>query len=427
MRRRQMGGPTIVPVRRRPLRLAGAAVLLVVSCCVLAGGQAHAASVPPMPVGAPGGAFTVAGSCEKISLSPHVVHIGQAITGRVSVTGAPHCGAIPDVDWPEYIDNGLEGVGDFQDHEGTCNAQGTVCTMKQIAATSQWTQVCFEVFTTHPDSCDVFYVIAGEGFEVSGTVSGPGGAGVGGVTVEAFCPGGATTTTTSGGDGTYRLELSGGNCQIAVELAAGQLALGPRVRFVDVDRDVSGVDFRVSGGPCVGVAAGGAAGAEAQAGAAGAAADVAGARASRPAAPAEARSPAGRFPGAAAAGCTLKVTVTALEPLPVRVGLGVHSQPYPPAPYPVDFVAPKLGGRSNADRCESGCVDLMVTVTNPRTHAVVSGATISADLSGVVTNVTSGEQALCESNETGTLDRAVRDAGLRRAGECRGADGAVGT
>jgi hypothetical protein len=107
--------------------------------------------------------------------------------------------------------------------------------------------------------------------------------------------------------------------------------------------------------------------------------------------------------------CPLDVAVKVLEPL--RSGLAVHSQPY--ALYPVDFAASKAG--TDAYRCESGCVDVVVTVTNPRTHKKVEGAVVNATVSELVlteargpittlTPIVGGAQYLCASDMHGTAD-----------------------
>jgi hypothetical protein len=105
---------------------------------------------------------------------------------------------------------------------------------------------------------------------------------------------------------------------------------------------------------------------------------------------------------ASGATCPLDVTVTPLEPLPVRAGLALHSQPYAPSQYPVDFVQ----GKAGVERCESGCVDLKVTVSNPLTQQPVKGATVNATISEVGTSVVSGKQSVCAVNELGTTNLA---------------------
>jgi hypothetical protein len=49
---------------------------------------------------------------------------------------------------------------------------------------------------------------------------------------------------------------------------------------------------------------------------------------------------------------------------------------------PVDYAASKAG--TDAYRCESGCVDVVVTVTNPRAHKAVEGAVVNATVSELV-------------------------------------------
>ncbi|HTW08289.1 MAG TPA: hypothetical protein VME46_12305 [Acidimicrobiales bacterium] len=116
------------------------------------------------------------------------------------------------------------------------------------------------------------------------------------------------------------------------------------------------------------------------------------------AAPAPAPAPA------TTAGCPLEVTVRALEPL--RAGLAVHASPWGQYP-PVDFAA----GGDGKNRCESGCVDLVVTVTNPRTQKPVEGALVSAHVSDLVptrevmpTAIVKGDQYLCSTGSDGTKD-----------------------
>ncbi len=102
--------------------------------------------------------------------------------------------------------------------------------------------------------------------------------------------------------------------------------------------------------------------------------------------------------------CPLDVSVKVLEPL--RSGLAVHSHPY--SVYPVDFAASQPG--TATDRCQSGCVDIVVTVTNKRTGRSVKGALVNASV-GKLTSVpkgvppiAAGDQYLCATNEAGTVD-----------------------
>jgi hypothetical protein len=90
--------------------------------------------------------------------------------------------------------------------------------------------------------------------------------------------------------------------------------------------------------------------------------------------------------------CPLDVFVKVLEPL--RSGLAIHSLHY--NEFPVDFVA---APSQSEFRCESGCVDVIVTVVDHHTHKPVEGATVNASVSGI-THV-AGEQYLCAATADG--------------------------
>jgi hypothetical protein len=98
-------------------------------------------------------------------------------------------------------------------------------------------------------------------------------------------------------------------------------------------------------------------------------------------------------------GCGLDIAVKALEPL--RSGLAVHSQPY--NLFPVDFVT---GGRDDGSGsakekflCESGCTDLVVTVTDHKTHKRVEGATLDVSVAKIPSDT--GTENLCETTPDG--------------------------
>ena len=189
--------------------------------------------------------------------------------------------------------------------------------------------------------------------EISGhiTVQGSGGLPAPGVTVDANCPGGGTTTTDQ--DGRYEFLVDKGSCTVAPQLKSGDVAT-PQQRVVDVSGGSRyGVDFLV---PCDAV--------------------VVSATDSQ-------LKEAGRLPAAEPLGslryastslshiCPLAVSVKQLEPL--RSGLAIHSQPYPY--YPVDFVT--SGKRLT---CESGCTDLLVSVVDPLTNKGVPYANVTASI-----------------------------------------------
>ncbi len=199
--------------------------------------------------------------------------------------------------------------------------------------------------------------------EVSGqlTVQGSGGLPAPGVTVQALCPGGGTTTTDKDGD--YEFLLDKGTCTIAPQLKPGDKST-PEQRVVDVtDHSIYNVDFQV---PCDAIAV--------------------------PSGNLEAPArPAGEVMGTLRANdqaddlaCPLIVTVQQLQPL--RSGLGIDDDPrYGPVNFTVGTASSTANAYTEPDeagqRCVSGCANLLVTVTNALTHKPVEGATVDASLS----------------------------------------------
>ena len=90
--------------------------------------------------------------------------------------------------------------------------------------------------------------------------------------------------------------------------------------------------------------------------------------------------------------CPLDVLIKVLEPL--RSGLAIHSLHY--NEFPVDFVDSPAQGEL---RCESGCVDVVVTVNDHRTGKAVEGATVNASVTSMAH--VAGEQYLCAATADG--------------------------
>lgn len=174
-------------------------------------------------------------------------------------------------------------------------------------------------------------------YAVTGTVevAGVGGLPAANVRMQANCPSGGTTTTNALGD--YEFTLDRGPCTIAPQLSRGEHAT-PARRRLNVTHNISRVDFQV---PCDAVND------------AAAAADIARAAAGTP--------------------CQLDVTVTVAPSAP-HAGLIRDPAAYSPA----FWGAGTSPDGQNAGNCKSGCVDLLVTVTDHRTHVAVPGATINA-------------------------------------------------
>jgi hypothetical protein len=123
--------------------------------------------------------------------------------------------------------------------------------------------------------------------------------------------------------------------------------------------------------------------------------------------------------------CPLKVVVKRIEPL--TSGLAVHSPHF--EQYPVDFTAAKpntwlaSAGGASTYQCQSGCTELLVTVTDPTTGKPVDDASITASVDNLtpeytnipgtistatgngspedVPTVAAGDQLLCDTNHVG--------------------------
>jgi hypothetical protein len=151
-----------------------------------------------------------------------------------------------------------------------------------------------------------------------------------GVKVTATCASGGTTTTDS--YGAYGFILNPGSCTISPSVPKGEAAI-PTQRVVSVaNADITDVDFVVPGG-------------------------------------------------------ALKVYIKQLEAL--RSGLAVHSVHY--SQYPADFVATTTGqGANNHYVCQSGCVDITVSVIDPATgKAPAPHATVDASIDFLTAGVQS--------------------------------------
>jgi hypothetical protein len=358
--------------------------LLVMS--LLMGVQAGAVNspVPPMPVGAPKGPYTNSQSCVHISVSPTVVQVEGTIT--YTITAGPAAGTPACQGWEKqhgvntgyYIPNGMGPH---------CNESQTMCSFEAYdALNGNWAQICAWGPNVETDggarSCADFYVVGGSTFEVSGRVTNGGpsgeqsgaGQGVGGITIKAVCNADSSlvvyATTDASGD--YSMQLPLGNCNLSVAPPAVGAPLSLNVGAQDARTKFSNIDFVVHSS-CSNLVS------------------------------AQLEQPALAAPQVASSPCPLDVTVNALEPL--RSGLAFHSQPY--TQFPVDFITERNGRRV----CESGCTDLVVTVTNPTNGKPVEGAFVSASIgplhflsSRSISLTTVGSGDLCETDAHGLID-----------------------
>ncbi|HTV10674.1 MAG TPA: carboxypeptidase-like regulatory domain-containing protein [Acidimicrobiales bacterium] len=224
-----------------PMLLLAASLSTVVVLAPIDVAPAGAESLPPYPgISYPGGAFN--SRCAQMSLSsgPNVVHVGQLLTASAGPATDGCGGPARNVHWAW----GLSAVGPVV---SGCGANGSSCVVRAEYPSSDWVQVCID--GTSPfgswSSCGMVYVLD-HGWEVSGTVTIAGsGDPAEGVTVDAKCPSGGSTTTDKNGQ--YNFILDRGQCTIAPEAPAGETAT-PDNRVVNVGgEDIEGVDFELSG------------------------------------------------------------------------------------------------------------------------------------------------------------------------------------
>ncbi|MGO9975968.1 MAG: hypothetical protein ACLP01_24835 [Solirubrobacteraceae bacterium] len=206
-------------------------------------------------------------------------------------------------------------------------------------------------------------------YEVSGTVTlkNSGGEGASGIQMRASCRGGGRTTSDQSGD--YNFLLGFGGCSIAPVLPAGFSAT-PASRQVSVTKHaITGVDFQVSRGG-------------------GGAPDVASA-------------------ASLSGGCKLSVKIMA--PKTVRSGLAIYQHFATSEQSKAFFILPE------SSQCASGCANVVVSVTDPKTHAAVEDATVNvsvSQLSGVA-----GDGYLCTDGRAPKCGRYLFDLATNEQGQ----------
>jgi hypothetical protein len=328
------------PAPRLPAVLATAALLL----CWFGAGVGRAAVIAPYPgIAYPGGAYN--SRCAPITLGPQVVEIGQTITEHAG-PATDECDSLPkDISWSWAV--GGQPVSGCKPRDSTCVVKEESPTDTGSdggpSATYHWAQDCIDGSSGFGawSSC-ALYVVLDHQFEVSGTVTAPGtDDGVPDVKVQADCPHGGTATTDAAGD--YRFALDRGQCTITVVPPHGESA-SPSSRVVDVEHDISHVDFQVGCGASEGAHLA-------------TAADAGG------------------------ADCKLNVKVKTFGPgttglgwVPNAAGDGFEGEFL--SPLSADDTAGSTG--QPAGKCLSGCVNVRIVVTDAKTGEAVEGATVAA-------------------------------------------------
>jgi hypothetical protein len=143
------------------------------------------------------------------ALSPHLVNVGEKITGRVT-TLVEHCGDV--FNEPCMKSFGWPAIG--SSHGCPTGPTGGSCTFKATQATRGWTIACADIDALDgAESCD-YYAVIGHKRAVSGNVSSEEGKPVSGATVTISGHGGGSVTTNVSGD--YYAVLEPGRYSVSV-------------------------------------------------------------------------------------------------------------------------------------------------------------------------------------------------------------------
>ncbi len=327
----------------RALRLCGAgcAMGLVLVFAGFGNGQARGDSLPPMPA-----AFE--SRCSAVTISPQVLSVGDTLTATAQPATAL-CGGPPDtVSWAWNYGAGKNCIpcNGYLTEVSGCADTSLTCTAKAPYPTFGW-----QFFGVNGSSVfggwtsvEPYYVLDHQ-HEVSGqvTVQRSGGEGVSGVRLRAACRGGGTTTTDA--NGKYNFLLGFGSCTIAPILPAGQASAPSQRTVVVAGHDISNVNFQVSCG------AGGQAGDTASAAAAACGVDF------------------------------LKVYVKVVGPFAnfgTRSGLALPKGQLPHFTVNTFSKSSSTYGEAGsvAQKCDSGCANVLVTVKDERTRKPVADAQV---------------------------------------------------
>lgn len=217
------------------------AVLLV---CLLAASaatarpvRAFAASLGPAPEACTGanfefGACVVQTRLGTLTLSPHVVHAGETLTGTVALTGN-----YP-ISWPDV---GASPSGSFNPGLTSvtpCKSTETTCQWKipaNAASSTSWQFIQVGITNNQGTgiSREYFAILGKDEFELSGKVTDAQGAGVAGVQILAKGP--ETSSATTGAGGAYSLILKRGSYTVTPTLAKQRFS--PRSTSVSMTSD----------------------------------------------------------------------------------------------------------------------------------------------------------------------------------------------
>ena len=380
---------------------------------------------PNCPQYTAGTNYTVESTCGSVNISPHIVNVGQTVTATETETvrqcrvqwGSPPGRLI------SGCKNGVYNVINPQDVQTVVPPSGN-CVWKATGASSyppdakapgggwdQW-EIGYCAFVGCAALASDFYYVLPHKRAISGTVySGAtdvAGNRVGLANAVVQISGPSSGTAATNATGFYNALVDPGTYTVHVAGVAGQAATGNAI--VCSPGHISGRDCKISVRGSDGVAdfisCGGGLGPDAVRGASAA---------------------------SATGSCPPKVYVKIVGPIAnfgTRSGLAIDNQL--PNEGPVNFTVPiyslagsDLGAPNEvAEKCLSGCANLLVTVVDPQTHKPVVGATVEAklgkiDTAGFPALRQQGNQFLC----TQSADPTTRQCGTTLSGLTTDSDG----
>lgn len=147
--------------------------------------------------------------CGSLSFSPHVVKVGQKVTGTVGYAGPEACGGnIPPLQRPTWT----------WSYEGRrvagCGENDLTCVFEPTHPTSGWAVSCLNGNSRQGawGSCDYYAAVGKHDAVIEGTVVNKDKQPVAGVEVDAYGPG--SYVATSGADGSYALDVKPGTYRV---------------------------------------------------------------------------------------------------------------------------------------------------------------------------------------------------------------------
>jgi len=237
----QKNGNVVVRSAAKRYLSVGALAFAVVLTLSAAGavGSARAAAPPsgfgPLPYN-----YNIQSRCEGLHVASHVVRSGEKV---VATATAGICGGPPENTWGWGVD---QVAGSGMHH---CGENSTFCSFTVGAATNAYGLVCINGSNEQGpwESCDYYAVVGKSTGIIDGYIKDEDGSPVAGVTVDAKGKNGTSTTT--GADGYYAMQVQPGNYQIVPSGGPTSAPFHPKMNTTTIAPGATGTaDFTVEDG-----------------------------------------------------------------------------------------------------------------------------------------------------------------------------------